>query len=363
MQAMRAILAIVALSACTRPATLADAGVDPFRLATINIANGAGDRFRTTEKRQEQAAFLKRAGIHVAGLQEVDVGADRSGNGHTALQIAVALEPGFAGCGFDVGTVPPMAIDGTSRCRSNEGSVLFSTAFRADDPFHVDDAGNPSGIIDADDTLNPKGTDRGADAFFGNALIVLAPLQVPIAYTVALPGTADEVLSPELLSAAAAEDAPHLSALAAHNVALRRRPGIEPRSVLVARVERPAKRTISILTTHLESAGGDALRAAQLNAVVALAAAERGSDRSRAVVIMGDFNMRPHLAGTVLVPAGFRLAQSSADAGSGLIDQIWLDASLALEQAEELPTQGASDHTYAVAATVKIEERTTGGGK
>lgn len=56
-----------------------------FRTLSLNIANGAG--YNSQEVRQKQAAFLAKHPAEVIALQEVDMGATRSGGGNTALEV------------------------------------------------------------------------------------------------------------------------------------------------------------------------------------------------------------------------------------------------------------------------------------
>ena len=53
---------------------------------TLNIANGFGPEYRTTEARTKQAAFIASQQPDVVALQEVDFGVARSGGGDTGAQ-------------------------------------------------------------------------------------------------------------------------------------------------------------------------------------------------------------------------------------------------------------------------------------
>ncbi len=319
---------------------------------TFNTASGGGDRFRTPDNRARQGALVARSAAEVVGLQEVDVGVERSGDTDTAAAVAAAVAPGFASCSFAVGGAPHMRSDGTRLRNCEAGSVVFGVAFRADDAFAASSDGTPSGIMDADDSLNPPSVDRSADAFYGNALIVRAPWEVEASYTVALPIDAagpaapDELL--ERLREGPSEDA--VEALAAHNVATRRQRGIEPRSVLVVRIRKPGTTALTLLTTHLESSGPRELRRAQLAALVAIARAEQSRRGTHHVVVMGDFNMPPSEAEPRMAGAGFvRAAPPDATPD---IHQIWVEP-LVVATAARVPTDGASDHEAAVIATLR----------
>lgn len=319
---------------------------------TVNIANGAGDSFRTAESRARQGAFVARSAAQLVGLQEVDVGADRSGNLDTAAGVAGAAAPGFGACTFAVDDHPHVRRDGTRLARCEAGSIVFAVGFRGDDPFAAAGDGTPSGIKDGDDAVNPTGVDRGADAFYGNALIVGAPWEVEATYSVGLPmdaagPSAAEPLLDRLARGGPDEDA--IAALATHNDAIRRQRGIEPRAALVVRVRKPGTTAISVITTHLESSGPRELRRAQLDGVVAIGRAEQKSNHP--VVVMGDFNMLPADAQPNLGAAGFvRAAPPEATTD---IDQIWLDRALIVDTATRVPTEGVSDHAHAAMATLR----------
>jgi endonuclease/exonuclease/phosphatase family metal-dependent hydrolase len=301
-----------------------------LRLQTLNIANGAGDRFRTSEMRPRQAALIAEADL--VALQEVDVGVVRSGNTNTALALG-----GLDDCAMAVAAPPHLSADGVMRCSSDAGTVLFGLGFRGNDVFSADDSGVPGGIIDGDPSLNPTSVDRSPEALFGNALVVRRA-RVESAVVVALPM---DSAPPPLERYASLANGP-LDEVAAHNLAIRFTPGIEPRSVLVVRVDR---RALSVLATHLESGSQAALRAAQLNALVAIAKGEQA--KARRVVLMGDLNMTPEEATPALSDAGFTHA-----VGTGA-DQVWVEAALSVSLPEDHPTEGASDHAFAPAATIR----------
>lgn len=306
-------LPIMLLMACTpAPRTV--------RVMTLNAANGAGDRFRTSDTRSLQRSLLQ--GADIAALQEVDVGVERSGKLNTPLEVA---GPAFSGCTFAVTAAPHLSPDGVLRCSADAGTVLFGLGFRGNDGV--------SGIIDADTSLNPASEDRSPDALYGNALVIRG-LKLDSAVVVALPVVTDMSLEPY----ATLSKGP-LEALAAHNLATRTMPDNEPRSVLVARLGK-----IVVLATHLETAAFPAVRAAQLNAALAIARAERA--QGRRVIFMGDFNMPSSEAEAVLADAGF--AHSVGDG----IDQVWADPSLSVSEVSERPTEGASDHPVAPSVTL-----------
>ncbi|MBX3186570.1 MAG: endonuclease/exonuclease/phosphatase family protein [Labilithrix sp.] len=353
---MRQALYVAALAIALGCGTAKEAALTPpgpLTLMSVNIASGAGDRFRTADHRVGQGAFVARSSAEVVGLQEVDVGVDRSGDADTAARVAAAASPGFATCAFAVVDPPHLRGDGTRLARCEAGAIVFGVGFRGDDPFAADDRGTPSGIMDGDDSLNPTGVDRGADALYGNALIVAAPWEVEATYTVALPMDASGPRAPDTLLDRLARESPDvdaIAALAAHNDATRRRRGIEPRSALVARIRKPGTTALSVITTHLESAGPSELRGAQLDALVAIARVEQQRNDHR-VVVLGDFNMPSSEARPALAAAGFVLAAPTEAAAD--IDQIWVDATLVIDAATRAPTDGASDHAYAPIATVR----------
>lgn len=324
---MRLVLPLVLFGACTPAVAPPDVAL---RLQTLNIANGAGDRFRTSEMRPRQAALIAEADL--VALQEVDVGVFRSGNTNTGVVVG-----GLGDCAMAIAATPHLSPDGVLRCSSDAGTVLFGLGFRGNDVFGTDGSGVPGGIMDADSSLNPTSVDRSPDALFGNALVVRRA-RVESAVVVALPMDASP---PPLERYAALANGPP-DELAAHNLAIRFTPGIEPRSVLVVRVD---QRSLSVLATHLESGSQAALRAAQLSAVVAIARGEQA--KGRRVVLMGDLNMIPSEATSALRDAGFTHA-----VGTGA-DQVWVENVLSVTSPEDRPTEGASDHAFAPVATIR----------
>jgi len=328
----------------------------PLRLLTLNVANGAGDRFRTAEHRARQGAFLAASGADVATLQEVDLGADRSGNVDVAAEIAAAITPALAGCPPEVPAPPHVREDGTVLRRCAGGAVLFATAFRGDDPFHLGADGLPGGIMDADEALNPKGTDRGADAFYGHAMVVRAPFRVDSAYTLSLPVAATSDLPPAELLAALASGSPSadtLRALAIRNVENRRLPAIEPRAALVAHVTSDASGPLVIIGAHLETFGATEIRRRQLEAVLAIARAELVAAPGRHVAIMGDLNTSPDELAPTFAAASFVRAAAPPDPAVFELDQIWVDPGLVVMEAARRPATDVSDHTFAATTMVR----------
>lgn len=310
------------LAACAQPVVVTDAGL---RVQTLNIASGAGDRFRTDEARARQAALIAEA--EIVALQEVDVGVIRSRNTNSALAVS-----GLAGCAMAVVDPPHLSPDGLLTCSTDAGSVLFGLGFRGDDVFSTD--GQPIGIMDSDTSLDPVSVDRSPNAMYGNALIVRG-VRVASAVVVTLP--MDSAAPSDGYASIANGD---LAVLAAHNLALRFTPGIEPRSVLVVRLDR-----FSVLATHLEAGSHAALRAAQLRAVIAVAKGEQG--QGRRVVLVGDLNLTPEEVSPVLSDAGFIHA-----VGPGA-DQVWVGDALSFTLPEDRPTEGASDHAFAPVVTIR----------
>lgn len=299
-------------------------------LMTLNVANGAADRYRTPMARAAQRALV--AAPQVVGLQEVDIGVTRTDDVNTALALA---GPAFDGCSFEVAQAPHVSPEGALRCDAAAGTVLFGVALRGSDA-----AGMPLGITDGDESLNPKSVDRGSDALYGNALIVRG-VQVEFVAVVALPGAQ---MAPVPGEYAALVEAP-AARRAAHNLALRSTPGLEARSVLLARLLRPGAATLSVLDVHLSSGPVDALRLAQLGAVLELAQAERAAGRQP--VVLGDFNLSVEQAAPALLDAGFRSAAQVA------LDQLWVDSALTLRNAATVPGGEATDHDFAVSACVE----------
>jgi endonuclease/exonuclease/phosphatase family metal-dependent hydrolase len=115
--------------------------------------------------------------------------------------------------------------------------------------------------------------------------------------------------------------------------------------VLVARLTRQGAPPLTVLATHLESAGAPALRRAQLEATALVARRERAQGRQ--VLLLGDLNMGPAEAAEVLAGAGMVHAVGEA------IDQVWIDATLTATAPEERPVDGASDHPSVPTVTVR----------
>jgi hypothetical protein len=317
------------------------AGCQPadLSLMTLNMANGAGDVFRTAESRASQAAFIAAAGAQLVALQEVDLFVQRSGVVDTARAVAqldcTVLEPEFSP-------------DGVRRCTSPNGVILFGLSYHGDDPFDAVN-GVPVGIDDVDPTLNPIGTDRSPGASYGIALLVLGGIRAGPAYVVGLPADLSQPADDPLWSALGEDDPSdeEHDILAARNLALRREPSLEPRIALVTRIARANARTLSVIVTHLDYRGAPAYGMHQLERVVAVARAERAGPPERDVVVLGDFNLQPSDSAPLLGPAGFTGAVAQD------IDQIWVDSNLELRSASERPTQGVSDHANAGLVTVR----------
>jgi endonuclease/exonuclease/phosphatase family metal-dependent hydrolase len=120
---------------------------------------------------------------------------------------------------------------------------------------------------------------------------------------------------------------------------------------LVVRLERPDARPLTVIATHLQYAGLDAVRALQLARLAALARAERAAGRD--VVVLGDFNMDPSEARPVLEGVGMAPAAGTGQGDDAALDQIWVDARLTLLSSELVPTLGVSDHEWAGRAEVR----------
>ncbi len=362
------------MSACSTAPGALDAGVPRFshpvdaselpnpgggvRVLSLNLANGAGDAFRTAATREKQAALLREARVAVAAFQEVDVGTIRSGQVNSALDVVRRLGGDYSRCDeADAGQVTPLA-DGTWRCAADGGTVVFGEGFAGDSLFASGDSGVPVGIDDGDDALNPTGTDTSPRARFGNAAWVDARWSVVEAFTYSLPPDVnasawrDDALVAAVTGEALAPAA--RAALGARHARIRDAPGIEPRAALIVRVSRPGRPLLSVVTTHLE-AGPDAaaLRAVQLETVARLAVAERAGPPARELVVLGDFNQSPIEVGAFLGDAGFRLEAGEPDAGIENVDQVWVDAMLQTEAGAQVRTHGASDHPHAACTTLR----------
>jgi endonuclease/exonuclease/phosphatase family metal-dependent hydrolase len=339
------------------PGELPDPG-NGTGVLTLNLANGADDKYRTAENREDQAALIRDTGATIVGLQEVDVGLGRSGNVNTALDIARQLNPSFNAFtnGTSVPTVPigeeapATAIrkggDGTTLYQTPEGTLVTGESFSGDDRGGL-------------------GT-RDASATYGNAVYVAAPEKVVDAYTVTLPtstsGDGRPVSSTEDLAALGdgkVSDTER-TALAQRNDALRKDNPVEPRSALVTRVVGPDGREKSIINVHL-TAGGDqsGLRAKQLALVADLARAEGNGPPQREVVVMGDFNDSTKNVGAALEGAGLHRVVGGKKEGINNYDQIWTSGGLDTDTSAQVETggnvlghihdsqKGVSDHPYA----------------
>lgn len=312
----------------------------PITLLTLNVANGAGASYRSPAARARQAAFIAGAGADLVALQEVDLNVERSGHADCAREVAR----------LECSVVEPFTVDGVRRCdgTGTTGVVLFGRAFAGDDPFDAVN-GVPSGIISED----PPSADRSAEASFGVALVARA--RIRDTYVVQLPTDAAQVADDPLYARLALDPPPDSARadLAERNVALRRGRAIEPRVVLVARIPRAGARALSVLVTHLESADPTgAVRARQLDRVLAVAKAERAGPPARDVVVLGDLNQTARDSTSRMTAAGLRLAAAPSD-DQAVLDQIWIDGSLELVRAGQVPTDGVSDHPFAALAVVR----------
>src|SRR6478735_516830 len=173
------------LLACALVASTAGACSQPggakLTLLTVNIANGAGDLYRSSEMRRQQARFVAASDASIVAMQEVDIDVERSfhtDTGDDVLGLACAVAQ------------PAFSPDGVRRCSGPDGSYLFGRAFQGDDTYALVD-GLPAGISDGDDTVPPSGTDRTPGAQYGDALGVRG-LAVDDAYAVGLPTQPEE---------------------------------------------------------------------------------------------------------------------------------------------------------------------------
>jgi endonuclease/exonuclease/phosphatase family metal-dependent hydrolase len=119
------------------------------------------------------------------------------------------------------------------------------------------------------------------------------------------------------------------------------------RVAIFARLLLPDGRRVFVGTSHLTAFGA---HPAQLRAEQFAVLANSGAD-----VLLGDFNAAPAEAAEILAPK-FALAvgmptdaeERSTASARMAVDQIW--ARGALEEAENVPTDGASDHLFAAVA-------------
>lgn len=341
------LLVVWLLAGCTRaPWVGDDAGL---KVMSFNLANGAGDSYRTDATRVAQARFLADAGVSIVAFQEVDMGTERVAKVATALDVAQKFVGSFAGCSGNVRAVD-LSADGTWTCATDGGALVFGKSFSGDSLCCRDKNGMPGGIRDGDSTLNPTGTDKGADAFYGNALLVLPPAQLVEAFTVALPrephvdaGALPASLFVPPLSAGSR------AALGAFNDVTRSEDGSEPRTCLVARLARPGHVPLTVMALHLAAGGSAApLRLRQLEAVASLARSERASVPTRHVVVLGDFNASFAVVAPFLEDAGLR---GYGEVSS--IDQVWTDEAAVVEGRGLVETLGASDHRHAPVAIIR----------
>ena len=328
-----AYVLIVAAGCADEPAAIS--------LLSFNMANGAGDVYRTPDSRMRQAEFIAQSGAQLVALQEVDLNVQRSGWVDTARALSeldcLVKQPEFSP-------------DGVRRCIGTSGQVIFARAFAGNDPFDLQ-CGLPSGIPDVDTSLNPTSVDRSPTASFGNALLVLGDLDVTEVYAVALPDDASQIADDPLFSALGAGSVTddERAELGARNLALRQGPAIEPRVVLVVRIARANTNPLSVLVTHLENEAPLDLKLRQLERVIAVARAERVGPPARQAVILGDFNATPAVTSAPLEAAGFVLVAGD----SSSVDQLWTDRGLVVVSAAEVSTNGVSDHANATHATIQ----------
>ncbi|NTX35567.1 hypothetical protein HUA78_14055 [Myxococcus sp. CA033] len=311
---------------------------------TLNLANGAGSKYRTEDNREDQARLIRETGANIAGFQEVDINVDRSGNANTALSVVAHLNPAFEA--FKSGTVPTVPIgedapatairkgnDGTTLYQTPEGTLVTGESFSGDD-------------------RNIKG-DSGADATYGNAVYVGAPDKVVDAYTITLPAAESggpTVSSPEQLAALGdgkVTDAER-NELGQRNEALRKNSPSEPRTALVTRVVGPDGREKSIINVHL-AAGSESsgLRAKQLAYLADIARAEAKGPPARELVVMGDFNDSTKNVGDALEGAGLRRVVGGKKANGDNFDQVWVSGGLDTDTSAQVKTEGVSDHAHA----------------
>lgn len=321
---------------------------------SLNLANGAGDRYRTPANRAAQAALLREAGASVVGFQEVDTGVGRSGDVATAVDVVRHLNPAFEI--FAAPGSPPVvdlhdASPATAIRRGADGTTLYQT---------------PSGTLisgasfSGDDRGGGVAGDRGADATYGNALYVAAPHRVVDAYTIAVPHSAASDAPPvaghEQLAQLADGNLTReeRTALGDTNDAIRRGARTEPRTALIARVTGPDGKERTIINVHL-AAGREheALRQKQLSFLADVISAEQRGPPAREIVLMGDFNDSVSDVGRVLEPIGMRREVGGRTEGIRNIDQIWVSRATEADTSAQVKTNGVSDHPHAAHTVVR----------
>lgn len=319
---------------------------------SLNLANGAGDKYRTAANRAAQAALLREAGASVVGFQEVDTGVSRSGDVATALDIARQVSPSLEA--FGPGRNPPVVdlhaeAPDTALRKGADGTTLYQTpgaTLITGESFSGDDRGG--GVAG----------DRGADATYGNALYVAAPNRVTEAYTLVLPHSVDgaPVSSSEDLAALAAGplSAEERAALGTRNEAARRAAKSEPRTALIARMVGPDGRERTVINVHLAAGReNEALRHKQLAFLAQAIQAEQRGPPARDVVLMGDFNDSVADVGRALEPIGMRREVGGRKEGIRNIDQIWVSQAVHADTSAQVKTNGTSDHPHAAYTVVR----------
>ncbi|MDP1916337.1 MAG: endonuclease/exonuclease/phosphatase family protein [Myxococcales bacterium] len=298
---------------------------------SLNLANGAGDEYRSAAQRAAQRRYLDASGAELLALQEVDSFVLRSGDVDVVREVTpFECEPG------------DWSADGVRRCVGDGGVSLMARAICGPDPYANNAQGVPAGI--------PGGgtTDRRATACYGVALVVRNPLRVTSAFTLGLPNSLDGGVVDDDLDALST--GPELSPsaierLAAHNTGIRRGPAIEPRTALVAHVARAHGTPLAVIAIHLEPVRSGDLAQHQLARVRSFVRWER--ERGRRVILLGDFNLTPSQASDVLSDAGLVRAREASAMEVPRIDQVWLDPALTPGRVEQRSTDGTSDHPTA----------------
>lgn len=129
---MSRVVALLALGVACIPA-LPPAPAPPPSVVSclsINLANGAGNEYRTPTQRAVQRRFLDESGAGLIALQEVDSFVMRSGN----VDVAREVTP------FDC--VPgEWSPDGVRDCAGDGGVSLMARAICGPDPYANDEQG------------------------------------------------------------------------------------------------------------------------------------------------------------------------------------------------------------------------------
>lgn len=278
---------------------------------SLNIASGAGGNWNTLDSRHRQFDFVRKYGVDVLGMQEVDLHVRRSGKGvNTGAAVGLDL--------ID----PPKTnsfYNDTFVYNTESGTVVFGTSFiftntRCD-------------ILDG-------GTCDLNDARYGNAIYLSNRITIESAYTMILPETLGANTCHNLLNVNAFINKDYLSATE------------EPRSVLIVRARTANGTRFAVLSTHLSAYAADnvSVHTSQLGCINQVIEHESNVP----VILVGDFNSLPEFVGD-------QLDTFTSFVGKD-IDQIWAKGIHFVPEDSYglVPTEGNSDHLFAPLARFKL---------